>query len=643
MVHCTEVIKFTEAHPGRSAKAPWVAGFAQQARALVTKLLDSRFRDAVAGDHSTQNRAPGTNGAEAGEHGSATSSSMTPGARGVLGWTQQVPSNPSSSSPERHLPPLLPPSSPPAAPPRNDENRIRIRWRGHGNGPAASPYKRTAATAIVNEIQGILSRSSLPGLASVQVAGAQVLRSGDLDVPGAHEEAWLRALPKGEHAQITNHQYAVLVHHVPITYLPSQSAVERLQEKILHCNPALRGPILHVGWCGNDAAARQSKQISSLVVSFRDAQSANHAIRNRIFLDGTPLRTELFDPLCRLLQCTRCLNYGHAQPVCTAERVTCLYCANAHDKKFCKVKGVPSQHRCAVCHGPHQADSKQCPVRQHEHRLSHARLRNRPQFFASPPQPADPAPLQPPAPPHSTASTGPSGPEKPETIGTPLPHPEDTRQLAGQPLSPVDATKTTCSPAKAPIHPIIDVSRHPLLRLQPSHSMQTRSRSTSPRRPQQAITAPAPAAEPAPSPQQLPTYDTNFYIPVPTPPQSDGTDTGTSTPKQTVISASPPPSLLSNPARRVPGLSSRTSNTSSLSALSQTPSLPSDLTWEVPGLPAKRKRGHPRSRSGHCRPAPSAQSTPDPLDTPVTPIAAPKRHKISTKTYDTEDDCTTQA
>lgn len=185
------------------------------------------------------------------------------------------------------------------------------------------------------------------------------------------------------------------VHHVPITNLPWLSAVEALREKILLRNPALCGPKLHVGWCGHDAAARQCKQKSSLVVSFRDAHTANHAIQYQIFLDGTPLRTELFDPLCRLLQCTRCLNYGHAQPVWTAARVSCLYCANALDKKFCKVKGVPSQHRCAICHGPHQADSKQCPVRQHEHRISQNRLRKRPRFFTSPPQPAEPARARP--------------------------------------------------------------------------------------------------------------------------------------------------------------------------------------------------------------------------------------------------------
>ena len=117
----------------------------------------------------------------------------------------------------------------------------------------------------MDEIQEILRRSGLPSLASVQVAGAQVLHSGDLDVYTHsasdrerllwNEEAWLRALPKGEQAQITSHQDAVLVHHVPITFLPSLSAVEALWEKILHCNPALRGPILHVGWCGKDAAA----------------------------------------------------------------------------------------------------------------------------------------------------------------------------------------------------------------------------------------------------------------------------------------------------------------------------------------------------------------------------------------------------
>ncbi|KAK9594538.1 hypothetical protein V6Z93_004349 [Aspergillus fumigatus] len=209
-----------------------------------------------------------------------------------------------------------------------------------------------------------------PPLAGVQVAVAQVLRSGDLDVYthsasdrarlSWNEEAWLRELPKGEHAYIINHQYAVLVHHVPITYLPSLSAVEALREKILLRYPALCGPTLHVGWCGHDAAARQCKQKSSLVVSFRDAHTANHAIQYQIFLDGTPLRTELFDPLCRLLQCTRCLNYGHAQAVWTAARVSCLYCANALDKKFCKVKGVLSHARNNVSPASRQ---RQAPSR----------------------------------------------------------------------------------------------------------------------------------------------------------------------------------------------------------------------------------------------------------------------------------------
>ncbi|KAF4254782.1 hypothetical protein CNMCM8812_007889 [Aspergillus fumigatus] len=242
-----------------------------------------------------------------------------------------------------------------------------------------------------------------PPLAGVQVAVAQVLRSGDLDVYthsasdrarlSWNEEAWLRELPKGEHAYIINHQYAVLVHHVPITYLPSLSAVEALREKILLRYPALCGPTLHVGWCGHDAAARQCKRKSSLVVSFRDAHTANHAIQYQIFLDGTPLRTELFDPLCRLLQCTRCLNYGHAQPVWTAARVSCLYCANALDKKFCKVKGVLSHAR----NNDPQVDYLRSPYRSHPNTaVPSAMAPTRPTASsAHPPQPAEPARARP--------------------------------------------------------------------------------------------------------------------------------------------------------------------------------------------------------------------------------------------------------
>ncbi|GFF93252.1 hypothetical protein IFM60648_10022, partial [Aspergillus lentulus] len=496
---------------------------------------------------------------------------------------------------------------PPAAPPGNDENRIQIRWRGHGNGPGASPYKQTTALAIVGKIQEVLRRSSLPGLASVQVAGAQVLRSGDLDVYTHsasdrerllwNKEAWLQELPKGKHAQITNHQYTVLIHHVPITFLPSStlSAVEHLQEKTLHYNLALRGPILHVGWCGNDAAARQSKQKSSLVISFRDAQY---------------------------------LNYGHAQPIYIAERVTCLYCANAH-KKFCKVKGVfPSTTALsAMAYTRPTASNAQYA----NTNIDYPKINYKTNPNSLPACPSQPTRPQTPGRPRTPERLRHSHLRHRTTQPARSP-PEDTRQLAGQPPIPVDASKTTRSPTKAPIHPIIDVSRHPSLQLQPTHSMHTCSRSTSLKRPRKATTPdpePRPAAE-EPAPPPLATWDTDFYIPVPTPPQT----TGTSTPKKPANSASPPPSLLSNPARRVPGLSlsPQISNTSSLSVISRTPTLPSDLTWEVPELPGpKRKHSHSQGRQ-------LTTSSPDPLVTPIS-----KHRKISTKTYDTEDDNTTQA
>ncbi|GAQ10141.1 hypothetical protein ALT_7462 [Aspergillus lentulus] len=303
-------------------------------------------------------------------------------------------------------------------------------------------------------------------------------------------------------------------------------------------------------------------------------------------------------------------------------------CANAH-KKFCKVKGVfPSTTALsAMAYTRPTASNAQYA----NTNIDYPKINYKTNPNSLPACPSQPTRPQTPGRPRTPERLRHSHLRHRTTQPARSP-PEDTRQLAGQPPIPVDASKTTRSPTKAPIHPIIDVSRHPSLQLQPTHSMHTCSRSTSLKRPRKATTPdpePRPAAE-EPAPPPLATWDTDFYIPVPTPPQT----TGTSTPKKPANSASPPPSLLSNPARRVPGLSlsPQISNTSSLSVISRTPTLPSDLTWEVPELPGpKRKHSHSQGRQ-------LTTSSPDPLVTPIS-----KHRKISTKTYDTEDDNTTQA
>ena len=64
----------------------------------------------------------------------------------------------------------------------------------------------------------------------------------------------------------------------------------------------------------------------------------------------------------KVIQCSKCLRFGHPQRYCRAKEKFCHHCSETHEynQETCeKVKP-----RCTNCNGPHKSDFKECPTRE---------------------------------------------------------------------------------------------------------------------------------------------------------------------------------------------------------------------------------------------------------------------------------------
>jgi hypothetical protein len=74
---------------------------------------------------------------------------------------------------------------------------------------------------------------------------------------------------------------------------------------------------------------------------------------------------------CPLLQCFKCMGFGHTAARCVEKKDRCLHCAGEHKSMACTLKDSSEAHRCWNCHKmakgkaveAHRANSKTCPFR----------------------------------------------------------------------------------------------------------------------------------------------------------------------------------------------------------------------------------------------------------------------------------------
>jgi hypothetical protein len=245
--------------------------------------------------------------------------------------------------------------------------RTRLRWQ-----KGQAPYRNAPPDTIRSTINELLRSSKNPILRNIDVAAVRKLKSGDLDVythTGAEKErlvdnsdGWLLRLERGQQVRILGSQYTILVHGVPAEFLPKSRVVAEAIDEVVRSNPMslTRNEVVYLGWVkGHEGVGQKIR--SSMVVAFSDACTANKIIREGLFLRSERMRTELYDPGCRVVQCAKCLQFGHVMAMCSSA-ACCPFCALAHSRKQCPDRKNPSRYKCALCQQSHAAtDRQKCP------------------------------------------------------------------------------------------------------------------------------------------------------------------------------------------------------------------------------------------------------------------------------------------
>ncbi|KAJ8715028.1 hypothetical protein PYW08_005009 [Mythimna loreyi] len=94
---------------------------------------------------------------------------------------------------------------------------------------------------------------------------------------------------------------------------------------------------------------------------FTQAQRVHVGIKRCSVVDQSPL-----------VQCTKCLGYGHNRSVCGAAKESCFFCSGAHDGRDCQDRAEGKEPTCINCKGAqkkgsdlaHTAFSEDCQERQ---------------------------------------------------------------------------------------------------------------------------------------------------------------------------------------------------------------------------------------------------------------------------------------
>jgi hypothetical protein len=100
--------------------------------------------------------------------------------------------------------------------------------------------------------------------------------------------------------------------------MPKSRAVAEAKEELLKENIGVipDAVIVYLGW--SSGYSRGDKLESSLTIAFDSPSDANRLLRGRVYLRGSALRTELYDPGLRITICAQCLNYGYVAAICPA-------------------------------------------------------------------------------------------------------------------------------------------------------------------------------------------------------------------------------------------------------------------------------------------------------------------------------------
>ncbi|CAG0898759.1 unnamed protein product [Darwinula stevensoni] len=130
------------------------------------------------------------------------------------------------------------------------------------------------------------------------------------------------------------------------------------------------GISLHEGGLIRMRKTKTGAPLPMVLVKALDTDTARALLKAGVLVIGClRLKVEEFVLQPRIIQCFKCLEYGHYIGQCKSDRDVCSFCAGkGHSQKNCQARLNGLQPKCSHCQGAHMANSAACPKRQEKRR-----------------------------------------------------------------------------------------------------------------------------------------------------------------------------------------------------------------------------------------------------------------------------------
>ena len=103
---------------------------------------------------------------------------------------------------------------------------------------------------------------------------------------------------------------------------------------------------------------RNNRFTGTVKISFKNEESLNQALQQKIKISSQIYTVEIFKPKPRIIKCNKCQNFGHVSRLCNNNPVCGKCCSTTHETKDCEIQ--PENYKCAHCGGNHITGSYTC-------------------------------------------------------------------------------------------------------------------------------------------------------------------------------------------------------------------------------------------------------------------------------------------
>jgi hypothetical protein len=170
-------------------------------------------------------------------------------------------------------------------------------------------------------------------------------------------------------------RYQVVIHQVPINYLPDPKAISQEIQDYYEIKPQ------QVLWLTSQKKREESIQLyqgkgntwASVLVTVATAADELKLLQTQLFLAGQKVIVRQYTSIQK--QCSKCQSFGHISQLCKQKEPTCGLCAGphwtaTHKCSHCELTGKLCSHVSATCSNckkanlkaTHEAKSLSCPL-----------------------------------------------------------------------------------------------------------------------------------------------------------------------------------------------------------------------------------------------------------------------------------------